>query len=224
MEKTVFFNFHTHHPTPAEGEETGILNIRASQPLPHLPDNQPVSVGIHPWDVHLDTIETQWDYVQQTATEPQVWAIGEAGLDRLATASLEVQTDVFRRHIQLAEQVRKPLIIHCVRAFPELVALKKSFQPAMPWIVHGYTNNATIARQLAAHDFYFSFGTALLQADSQASTVLTQVAAERYFLETDDKNLSVREIYVCAAERFGISVEAVQEQVAARLQSVFRHS
>ncbi len=216
----VFFNFHTHHP-PVHSDEMGILNIRASQPVQQLPDHQPVSVGIHPWDVHLDNLNEQWEYVQQTAALPQVWTIGETGLDRLATAPLHMQAEVFRQQVLLAQQLQKPLIIHCVRAFPELISMKKSIQTTIPWIIHGYNNNLTLATQLLAHDFYFSFGTALLQPDSQASQVLTTGAKERFFLETDDKNLSIKALYLCAAQRVNGSEESLHQQVHKRLQKIF---
>jgi Tat protein secretion system quality control protein TatD with DNase activity len=90
-----------------------------------------------------------------------VVAIGECGLDRNIDLPLDIQTSIFKRHIELAETLQKPLVIHCVRAFSELIALKKNTKSTVPWIIHGFHKKEEVFQQLLKHDFYFSFGAAM---------------------------------------------------------------
>lgn len=114
-----------------------------------------LSVGIHPW--HADTGDVA--AVRGIAlAEPRVVAIGECGLDRFRGPSLEVQQQVFEQQIQLAEELGLPMIIHCVRAFNELIALRLKYRPSQPWIVHGFRGKPELARQLVGHGFYLSLG------------------------------------------------------------------
>ena len=115
------------------------------------------SVGIHPWhtvDVTPSTIER----LNSLAAHPQIVAIGETGLDALKGASINIQTEIFRLHVALSEQYKKPLIIHCVKSFNEIIALKKELRPTMPWIIHGFRGKPQLATQLLNNGFYISLG------------------------------------------------------------------
>ena len=54
-------------------------------------------------------------------------ALGEIGLDKLKGPSMEVQLAVFKEQIALSEKLELPVIIHCVRAWNELVLVKKTY-------------------------------------------------------------------------------------------------
>lgn len=114
-----------------------------------------LSVGVHPW--HADTGDVA--AVRRMALDdPRVVAIGECGLDRFRGPSLEVQQRVFEQQIRLSEELGLPLIIHCVRAFAELIALRLKYKPAQPWIIHGFRGKPELAAQLVRHGFYLSLG------------------------------------------------------------------
>ena len=87
-----------------------------------------------------------------------VVAIGEAGLDTLAESPMDLQKEVFLAQANLAEETHKPLIIHCVKAWADLIACKKAVKPEMPWIIHGFRGNGELASQLVRLGFYLSFG------------------------------------------------------------------
>lgn len=114
-----------------------------------------LSVGIHPW--HADTGDI--DAVRTLAlTDPRVVAIGECGLDRFRGPSPDIQQQVFEKHILLSEELRLPLIIHCVRAYNDILALHKKHNPAQPWIIHGFRGKPELARQLVRQSLYLSLG------------------------------------------------------------------
>lgn len=139
-------DIHSHHKSPS-----AIYNLKPGElPLP----GQPSSVGVHPWYIS----ETKIEDIISISTRPEVIAIGECGLDRNIAVPLNEQEEIFRFHISLSEELRKPLIIHCVRCFPELLKIHKEIMPSMSWIVHGYRNNIQIARQLLQAGIYYSLG------------------------------------------------------------------
>ena len=90
--------------------------------------------------------------------DPSVIALGEAGLDKSIDAPLSLQTEVFTEQVKLSEAFRKPLVIHCVKAWDELLAVKKDLNPQMPWVIHGFRGNDILAEQLIRKGLYLSFG------------------------------------------------------------------
>ncbi len=217
MFKVPYIDFHTHKPV-AEG--IAIENLRATE-TKGIRNATYFSVGIHPWDMHHQDLDTQWAYVRHMAENAQVLTIGESGLDRNAEAPLDVQAVWFERHCQLAEALQKPLVIHCVRAFTELMQIRKERKPTVPWIIHGFNANPEIARQLRKYDFYFSLGSALLRSESNASQLLKTLPEDRFFLETDDKDVSIQAVYQAASERLHKPEHLLKQEVFARFQILF---
>ena len=123
------------------------------------------SVGIHPWNVFA-TRPTDLLSLRALAIEPAVLAIGECGLDAKLTDAegrsregiLSAQTQLLHFHFRLSEQLAKPLILHIVKAFPEIINLKRQWRPTQPWIIHSFRGKPQLARELLDHGFYLSFG------------------------------------------------------------------
>ena len=130
-------DIHTHH-----NKAEAIINCTPN--TFHPTNGYFYSVGIHPWDVSKD-YQKEWNLLQEITVNPQVIAIGEAGLDKLINTDIKLQQKLFELQINLSEQLNKPLIIHAVRTSNELILLKKRFKPAMPWIIHGFRGNKNIA-------------------------------------------------------------------------------
>lgn len=217
-----FFNFHTHTISQNPQEES-IYNllIQDADEFENLQNNR-ISVGIHPWYADAENWEEQLQIVEKMAANDCVLAIGECGLDRLITLPLELQSVIFEAQVRIAERVQKPVIIHCVRAFNELLQWEKHTKRAVPLIVHGFNNKPEIARQLVTHDFYFSLGTALLQSGSNAVKVLKMIPVTRLFLENDDKDILIERVYEAAAIHLEMTVSALQNQIWTNFATVFK--
>mgnify|MGYP000011099964 CR=1 FL=1 len=155
---TLITDIHTHRPAPAPGR---IVNIDPSEPFGPLLPCQTYSVGIHPW--HADLAD-MFGEVERLAACPAVVAIGETGLDKRRGPSPDIQIPLFRRHIELAEAVGKPLIVHCVGAWQELLALPR---PRVMTIIHGFRGKPELARQLTAAGFFLSLGARYNPASEQ---------------------------------------------------------
>ncbi|MDP3435426.1 MAG: TatD family hydrolase, partial [Bacteroidota bacterium] len=175
-----------------------ILNIFA-QDLPFLNDKSYYSAGLHPWHIGLSDPEECLEAIELATGQKNMLAVGECGLDRLVSVDFAMQKFYFRKQIEIAKNHSKPLIIHCVRAFPELMKIKKETRSDIPWIIHGFHGNHQTALQLLRHNFYFSVGEKLL-SDQRKKDILKLLPADRLFLETDDGNTSISGIYSLAAQ------------------------
>ena len=213
MYKYLFIDFHTH----SDRISPDLINL---QTLHVTPESQAeslpniYSLGLHPWFVQLETWEMAWVNLADLAKLSQVVAIGECGLDRNIDLPLETQISIFKKHIKLSEELQKPLVIHCVKAFAELIALKKNTKSTVPWIIHGFNKKEEVFQQLLKHDFYFSFGAAILSDLSPVTQAIATIPQGRFLLETDDRNdISIEQIYDRAASLRHISLETLQTQL-----------
>lgn len=213
------FNIHTHHAL-GQAFVTEIENVRFGQKPSGITPY--CSAGLHPWFLEANTWEAAQRWLEAQSALPNVVAVGEAGLDKVCDTSLELQEKAFRYCIETSESVQKPLIIHCVKAYNEVIQIKTEFKPTQPWIFHGFNKHPDTARMLVDAGCFLSFGKALLQAGNHSAEALRQVPAERFFLETDDaEDLAIERIYERAAEIRGISLEKLVDVVEQNVRSSF---
>lgn len=203
-----FFDFHHHKKNMPNGIYN--LGLRAD------PVNFPYSIGIHPKDIDPADIEGQFRWLESNITA-DCFAVGECGLDSFAETDLKIQEDVFLRQIRLANEIRKPVIIHCVRKFYEVISLKKYAE--QPMIIHGFNKKQSIADDLLRHNFYLSFGKALLY-NLSLQHIFKSIPAERIFLETDNEDFNIGELYDKASELRGISTEKMNKQILENLETI----
>ncbi|MDR6560365.1 MULTISPECIES: TatD family hydrolase [unclassified Arcicella] len=213
-----FINIHTHHPS-VEPKTMSVINAQTASGWMDLSVGN-FSVGLHPWYIKQENIDKDFEELAQLAKHPNVLAIGECGLDRLIDLDMNIQEEVFIRQIHLAETLQKPVIIHCVKAFSELIALKKRLNPKVPLIVHGFNNNPQICGQLVQHQFYISLGSALLNSQSNASKNISSIPIQQLFLETDDKICFISTIFAHASTYLTQPVEVLQEQILQNFKKV----
>ena len=176
------------------------------------------SVGIHPWHVPAavtSNVRCEMNMLPSLVGHPQVLAIGEAGLDKLADAPIAVQIEVFEYQAQLSAELGKPLVIHLVKAVEELLKLKQRLQPANPWIIHGFRGKPALAQDYVRHGFYLSFG------EKYQEESLRAVPAGRLLLETDESGVPIMELYRRASEVRGIPLDRFMEVMQENIDKVF---
>lgn len=205
----MLLDIHTHH-LSASPEES-ILNMDAG-PFTSAPYGY--SVGIHPWKAS-EAGQKEWERLEEAVKHPAVVAIGEAGLDKFASAGIALQKDIFVRQILLSESVEKPLVIHCVKAFNELIELKKKYRPRMSWVVHGFRNNLNIARQLMQEGIYFSLG------EKYQTDVLQNLPIERLLTETDESEWDIRTIIGRMAVEKGVEASYLCDRIDENARKIF---
>lgn len=218
--KDKYIDIHTHQETQLD-DRVGVLNIYPDK-IPELKSDGFYSIGLHPWFIPEKGVGKQLDIVAEYAKKPEVIAIGECGLDKLSNTSMDVQQFVFEKQVEIAEKVQKPLIIHCVKSFNELVQIKALTNSTLEWIVHGFNSNLQIADMLLRHEMYLSFGKALLNPDSNASKMLPQLEDEEYMLETDDSSIRIDEVYKASAELLNMDIDILKLSMQTNFINCFK--
>ena len=167
--------------------------------------------GIHPWDVrHFDWSEAEW---KKPLEMTEAFAIGEVGLDKAHKETFDRQIEVFAEMIKISENLRKPVIVHCVRAYSEIIEMRKKTKATMPWVIHGFNSSVETIRQLLKYDIYISLGEVLYRNENQAIKILKDIPLERLFLETDVSGRDIRDVYGKAAELMGCEVDFLCKQI-----------
>ncbi|MEG0850475.1 MAG: TatD family hydrolase [Flavobacterium sp.] len=211
-----FFNFHTHQFT----NQSDILELVNQYPQDFDASIPYYSIGIHPWYIKEDRLEDDLKIIEEKLQTKNCLALGECGLDKRVEIPLELQIQVFEKQLALAEKYRKPVVIHCVAAFQEIIAIKKRMKISVPMIVHGFSKNSQVAEQLIAAGFYISFGKYLLQNPS-LKEVFQKIPNDRFFLETDTIDESIQQVYNLAAAYKNSTVKELQETIARNYERVF---
>lgn len=208
-----FIDIHTHN-SNSNQEIVSVLNLEPGDSIPVFSGKNFYSVGLHPWKIGTEKEDNERMLVMEDALEiDHVIFVGECGLDKLAEAAPEEQIRAFSAQAFMAEEYQKPLIIHCVKAWNEVVELYKKNKPSVPWIFHGYNGSVELTRQLLDKKFMFSFGETLFCENSKAIESFRILPLERVFFETDEYEGPVVEIYKRGAELKNISIEDLREAV-----------
>jgi len=201
--KYIDIHTHTYHPDP---EVVQLVNVFPGE-LEKLELPALFSVGLHPWHVAENTWNDQLELVGSVAGNPAVMAIGEIGLDKKAAIPYNMQGLVFEKQLGIAELWNKPVIIHCVRSYSEMLFYRKKSVQSIPWIFHWFNARELIATELIRKNCYLSFGHLLFNPQSRACQLFRDLPLERIFLETDDAGYTIREVYHHAAAIRDISPE-----------------
>ncbi len=208
----IYINIHGHRQAN-NIQEWVMMNLMASQYPPDDIENGYYSVGFHPYNVGKVEEEETLNKVRLATENPHVLAIGEIGLDKSIEAPMDDQFRIFRSQVEIAEFAELPVVLHVVRAFNEMIEFMKNHKPVVPMIIHGYNGSPEMAEQLIKAGYLLSFGQAVAADHSKIVESLALVPAERMFLETDEGDLDIREIYQFAAEVKGISTEHLRMQI-----------
>ena len=144
------------------------------------------AVGIHPEDCG-DWEESQLEELRQLTADPKVVAIGEIGLDYYwkENPPRELQKEVFRRQLELAQSLRLPVIVHDRDAHGDCMDLVRDY-PQVTGVFHCFSGSAEMARELVARGWMISFtGVLTYQNARKAVEAVQAVPIERIMIETD---------------------------------------
>ncbi|MCK9160913.1 MAG: TatD family hydrolase [Bacteroidaceae bacterium] len=190
--------------------------IISFQPFNFVPSScDYCSVGIHPWYLTVDNSRSLCENLEILACHPQVVAIGEAGVDKLALAPLPLQWQVFAWQANLSARLHLPFVIHAVHSGSEIILFKKQLNPKNPWIIHGFRGKKEQALQYLRHGFYLSFG------ERYNEEAFRAVPFHNLFLETDESKVKIECLYQRAAKLRDISVKELIGIVQQNINNVF---
>lgn len=218
-----FVNIHTHSSQITDNDEiieVKSINIEDGIGIDAL---RLCSVAIHPWSVknYFDN-NSYIAFLENNAIKDNVIAIGETGLDRLYHETFSLQKDLLLKHIEISEKYCKPMILHVVRSFPEIISIRKQTKAKMPWIIHAFQSNVQTLEQLLPYDIYFSLSNVLFNNEKRAVELLSRIPKDRLFLETDDSNKSILSVYERAALLSGMTIDVLREDIFSNFVKIFR--
>lgn len=185
-----FVDLHTHRKVVKDNElrvYNVMLNEFSGNP------SHPFSAGLHPWHADQLSKEELSSRLKTCIQSPDLYAIGETGLDKICKISLKTQLDVFEFQLRIATANKLPVIIHCVKAWEELIEISANYHTAK--ILHGYNGGIQLTEQLLRKGFSFSIGKEILKSGSRIQSALSLIPTTRLFCETDTSELSISDIY-----------------------------
>ncbi len=141
-------------------------------------------VGVHPTDIgsYSDEVETQ---LEALAKHPKVLAVGEIGLDyHWMTDPKEKQQEIFRKQMEMARRVGKPVVIHTREATRDTLDILKEY-PDVRGIVHCYPGSYESAAEVM-DNYYFGVGGVLTFKNSKKlKETVEKLPMDRIVIETD---------------------------------------
>ena len=166
-------------------------------------------------------MESDLQIIESKLKEPNCLAVGECGLDKRIDISMDLQQSVFEKQLFLAQKYQKPVVIHCVAAFQELIDIIRKENITVPILIHGFSKSEQLAKQLLDNGFYISFGKYLLR-NLELESVFKNIPNDRFFLETDTIDEGIQAVYTLAAKYKRVSVEEIQEIIRTNFNKVFK--
>lgn len=208
-------DFHTHQ--AKYSERSGVVEIISS---PVVMDDQVFSLERHPWHVKSPLSELEKRELSDQLNHTNCLALGEIGLDKLKGVAFEEQIKILKSILSVANRENNAVIIHCVKAYDEIIQLKKEFNSISNWAIHGFNKNRELAKQLIDQGFYLSVN---CEKVNEIEKLLNDIPQDRLFLETDNSDILIEDNYLCAAEILEMSVVELQSQIAQNAKTFFEH-
>ncbi len=205
----MYLDFHTH-----KIKKHAIYSVIVGEEMKSVPQTC-FSAGIHPW--YITNKLQQMEILELLLKQNKCLFVGECGLDKLKGEDLQIQQELFIRQIKLSEQYQKPMVLHCVKAYNEVIQLHKQIQPLQTWVIHGFNKGKELANQLVDRMIYLSFGMDLFNSGARRKA-LAEVPLNQLFLETDENEThTIQELYALASEILNISVQELKTQIESNL-------
>ena len=210
---TAILDFHTHSTDALEA----LISVD-----PRRFDPQPgkyYSVGFHPWNTVDGVTDADFTLLEQCARHPQVLAIGETGMDALRGADLQTQSSVFVRHLRLAHDMGKPVVVHSVRTSRQILDVRRhAALTDVPLVIHGMRGNAHVARAWLDAGCYLSYGARFNAAALQITPL------ERLLIETDDSSMPIGDVATLIAQSLQLTVDDLIHTVTANARRLLAPS
>lgn len=214
-----YINIHTHHLSKNDGVFL-FNNCFGFDTSYHTTSY--FSIGIHPWDANKTVNKTEFENL---LSHTNCLAIGECGLDKNIAIELEQQKLIFEYQLQLARKLQKPLIIHCVKAYDELIEICKPYLHQVPCIIHGFQKHVALAQQLINLGFYVSLSNRFFDKALKDNTQEELHFCKQLFLETDDApQLTIAKVYQLASVYFKMTEEEVKHKFFNNFTALFKEN
>lgn len=190
--KQILVDIHTHHP------RAGVLS--------------PTMAGIHPWDAEKGCMLPEFRGCD---------IIGETGLDFAREVDKAAQERLFRAHLETAEKLHKPVVLHVVKAFEPTIKILTDYN-IEGIVFHGFMGSEQQAKEALRRGYYLSFGERSLRSPKTRQAI-DATPLDRLFCETDDNaSLNIADIYTEVAEIKGVALAELERNIYENYKRLFR--
>lgn len=210
----MYINIHSHTLEIPKDNHLSIYNLQLQSSITP-PKTERFSAGIHPWYIPKNPKQAI-EMLKALTLKSNMVAIGECGLDKLCQTPFELQKELFKAQINISEESKKPLIIHCVKSYNEIVELKKETNPTQTWIIHGFRGKPEVAAMLTKAGIVLSIG------EKFNPETIKSIAIENLLIENDESPIPIEEIYQNIATTRNISLSELQKEVEKTYKKIFQ--
>ncbi|GAB4133904.1 MAG: TatD family hydrolase [Bacteroidia bacterium] len=154
--------------------------------------NYPISVGLHPWLARANWKE-ELSVLDKMLHHPQVYAIGECGLDYMKGPDKSLQLEILEAHFHLAMSHDLPLILHMVRSLHDLIPFLKKHPVQV--IIHDYSGSKEQTLQLLPYNVCFSLGQYFMKHSGKMQESVRMIPVDRIFTESDVHRTDLQKLY-----------------------------
>lgn len=188
----ILVDIHTHHPRP------DVVSPRMA--------------GIHPWDAERECVLPDFAHCD---------IIGETGLDYACGVDRLAQERLFRAHLETAERLQKPVVLHTVKAFEPTIKILAEYNIAGV-VFHGFIGSQQQAAEALRRGYYLSFGSRSLRS-SKTRQAIVATPLDRLFCETDDDPLlDIAKVYAEVAAIKGVTLAELERYIYENYKRLFR--
>ena len=168
--------------------------------------------GIHPWDAEKGCMLHEFRGCD---------IIGETGLDYAREVDKAAQERLFRAHLETAEKLHKPVVLHVVRAFEPTIKILTDYN-IKSIVFHGFMGSEQQAKEALRRGYYLSFGERSLRSPKTRQAI-DATPLDRLFCETDDNaSLNIADIYTEVAEIKGVALAELERNIYENYKRLFR--
>ncbi|MBR5206757.1 MAG: TatD family hydrolase [Alistipes sp.] len=187
----------------------GYVDIHTHAPRPDIAS--PKMLGVHPWDA------------EKGVTLPHFEAcdiVGETGLDYACEVDHKAQQRVFEAHLDAAKRLQKPVVLHVVRSFEDVMLTLRGYS-LQGVVFHGFTGSEQQAKRCVERGYFLSFGERSLRSPKTRQVIAT-LPAENLFCETDDRaHPTIEQIYAEVAALRSTTIDKLKMQILSNYVKLF---
>lgn len=209
----MILDFHTHSPD-REDDVLKFYNTDLRKGESELLNGDYRCAGVHPWWIHHFKLKDKIT-IRDFLLNEKILCIGEIGLDRsFKESDFSTQVDFFNFQLEIAiERSDKFIVIHCVKAYQEILNSVRDVGFEGRLIFHDYNGSEEMTRKLVNRGDYFSYGNMLFHRNSKAMKSLSIIPINKLFIESDDQcRFSIQDAYNEASSFLKMSTEDLKVQ------------
>lgn len=206
MDNIPYVNIHTHR--NCDGSVVALRSYDIGLEFVTLHEGDcAISVGLHPWSADNSCSQS----LIESLKSAELVAIGEIGLDFHRDVDRGSQVRCFEEQLKIAIDRDVPVIIHCVKAFEEIMAILRRYS-ARRVVFHSFVGNTLQIARVVERGYYISISPITLMS-SRSVEAIGQIDKEHIFIETDDSDIDIKTMYGDVAKLLGIETLKLKQIV-----------